>query len=56
MRVKNEANLLAKNFAKAMKLSGFSYRMGKAKEIKVGQEEGKAKYVVVNPPPRSPSL
>lgn len=35
-RVRNKADLLAKNFAKGIKLSGFSSPIGEAKGIKIG--------------------
>lgn len=54
VKARNEANMLAKNVNKEMKLSKFSYWMGETKGIKVDQEEGKEKYVVPNSLPRSP--
>lgn len=50
----NEVILHAKNFAKALKLSGFSNRMGEVRRIKVDRKECKAKYVISKSPPMSP--
>lgn len=54
IKARNKASLLAKNFAKSMKLSRFSYQIGEVKGIKVDREECKAKYIVANPLPRFP--
>lgn len=50
----NEAALQTKNFAKVIKLSGFSYRAREVQGINIGPEECKTKHTIPNPPPFSP--